>query len=559
MEFYPTDFMRDASRDRKYAILLASVFIVVLPLVIIGNASAASVQTVNVQHATHPQTLLTVTTYFQNGTQIQGMYIELQDSQGNDISTGYSPVTFVLTPGEQYEIYANSWGNIQFSTWSYPPSTADPLSFSEVSGVQGQLSALYSSVSVSSSLPLSSSQSTHTHSSSTSSSSGDSVLTVLSQNSLGNSITGYFTELYSGSGDSLGTGYTPSVYTLTNGVQYQVEADSYGACSFSYWSGGGVTGSTSDPVSISISGATTLNAVYTGSSCGPQTSTSSSTTTTTTSSSTTTTTTTSSTTSSKTSTTSSTSSSTSSTTTTSSTTSHTSSTTTSSSSGGGRLGLIVPMYMYPDSDWNTLMSAKESYPSVPVVAIINPSNGPGSSRDSTYASYTANMAAAGVTIAGYIDTMEMSASISSVEAQMRDYQSWYPQTSIIFLDDMPDSYSSAFGSYFSTLTTYAHSIGMTTMGNPGWEVSASSVGTTDGIMFYETDGLPTLSYLQGADVGYPASHFSFVATSVSSLPTQSYLNSVYQYAAYVYITNQAASYDNLPSYLTQEMSMLAAT
>jgi hypothetical protein len=98
-------------------------------------------------------------------------------------------------------------------------------------------------------------------------------LTIVSQNAVGNSITGYWTVLYNGNGGIVGTGYTPSSYTLSGGQTYRVEADSYRACTFSHWSGGSISGSTIDPVAISITGPTTIVAVYSGANCGPQTTT----------------------------------------------------------------------------------------------------------------------------------------------------------------------------------------------------------------------------------------------------------------------------------------------
>ncbi len=442
------------------------------------------------------------------------MYIELQNPGGNDIATGFTPVTFSLTPSTQYLVYANNYEQIQFVCWGGLSTSSNTLNYTASSGSQ-DLVAIYASSGGSSACnsTTSSSTSTTTTTSTTSSSScgGSScALTVLSENATGDTITGYYTALSSSSGSLITDSFTPASFTLTNGVGYEIQADSYGVCTFSHWEGGGLSGSTTDPAPISITSPTTIEAVYSGSDCGLQT---------------------------------------------------TNSTSTASAAGGASapMGLIVPMYMDPDSYWTELITAKEAYPSVPVIAIINPENGPGPSSDSTYASYTANLASAGIIIAGYIDTVEMSTSISSVESQMQEYVAWYPQVSVFFLDDMPDTYSSSFASYYSTLTAYANSLGKTTIANPGWEVSASAYATTDGIMFYESSGLPSLSYLQGADFGDSASHFSFIATSVSSLPDQSYFDSAAQYAAYTYISNQGDSYSNLPTYLMQEMAELAAT
>jgi hypothetical protein len=105
----------------------------------------------------------------------------------------------------------------------------------------------------------------------TSSSGGTSVLHVNSVNTFGQTIDGYYTDLYNSAGSSIATGYTPSTFTLSNGVPYQIEADGYSVCTFSHWQGAGLTGSTADPAPITINSPTTLTAVYSGSSCGPQT------------------------------------------------------------------------------------------------------------------------------------------------------------------------------------------------------------------------------------------------------------------------------------------------
>src|SRR5207244_11745384 len=48
------------------------------------------------------------------------------------------------------------------------------------------------------------------------------------------------------------------------------------------------------------------------------------------------------------------------------------------------LGLIVPLYSAPGCAWSQLIDAKKQYPSIPIIAIINPHNGSGVSKDPTY-------------------------------------------------------------------------------------------------------------------------------------------------------------------------------
>ncbi|HKW05686.1 MAG TPA: hypothetical protein VJN71_10335, partial [Nitrososphaerales archaeon] len=110
-----------------------------------------------------------------------------------------------------------------------------------------------------------------TTTSSTTTTSGTSNLVVDSENTLGNAITGYYTVLYNSSGSVQSINFTPATYTLKNGATYSIRADSYGSCTFAYWKGDGISGSTSDPARISITSHTTIDAVYSGSSCGVQT------------------------------------------------------------------------------------------------------------------------------------------------------------------------------------------------------------------------------------------------------------------------------------------------
>ena len=70
-------------------------------------------------------------------------------------------------------------------------------------------------------------------------------------------------------------------------------------------------------------------------------------------------------------------------------------------SAASQTGVMVALYTYPDSTWTTVAQAKAAHPSVPVVAIINPNNGPGSSRDANYVSGIQELHAAGVVVLGY--------------------------------------------------------------------------------------------------------------------------------------------------------------
>lgn len=60
---------------------------------------------------------LTVDTSDLAGNPIDGLYVELQNTNGNDIATGYTPITFSVKSGQQYVVYADNYQNFQFNHW----------------------------------------------------------------------------------------------------------------------------------------------------------------------------------------------------------------------------------------------------------------------------------------------------------------------------------------------------------------------------------------------------------------------------------------------------------
>ena len=89
--------------------------------------------------------------------------------------------------------------------------------------------------------------------------SGTASVTVQSQNTNGQKITGYEMLLYNSAGSLAATGFTPAAFTLNDGQAYTLVADSYGSCNFDHWAD---TGSTSNSRTITISTNTALTAVY---------------------------------------------------------------------------------------------------------------------------------------------------------------------------------------------------------------------------------------------------------------------------------------------------------
>ncbi|HEX5457198.1 MAG TPA: spherulation-specific family 4 protein, partial [Candidatus Nitrosotalea sp.] len=210
-------------------------------------------------------------------------------------------------------------------------------------------------------------------------------------------------------------------------------------------------------------------------------------------------------------------------------------------------GVMIALYTYPGSTWDVVAQAKIAHPSVPIIAIINPNNGPGSSRDANYVSGIQELHAAGVVVLGYDATGYASNSASSVKSVMNTWKSLYTIDGIFF-DEMANW--SGPESYYSDLTSYAKSLGYTmTVGNPGTDTLPSYVGTVDNLMIYENPGLPPLSALQGWHTSYDKSNFSMIAFGVNSV-SQSFLTSASNYVGYIDLTDDVLDnpYDSVPSY-----------
>ena len=219
-------------------------------------------------------------------------------------------------------------------------------------------------------------------------------------------------------------------------------------------------------------------------------------------------------------------------------------------------GVIVPLYEYPGQSWQTLAQTKEAYPSVPVVAIINPSNGPGSYQDPNFVSGIQLLQSAGITVIGYVATDYGGIPISQVEQEIYSYSQFYNLNGVFF-DEMASV--SGYESYYSTLSSYAQSLGLSfTVGNPGTAVPASYIGTVDNIVVYENAGLPPQSFLSG--LGYQKNDFSVMSYGDSSFDSASILATAAD-VGYVFVTDGISPdpYATLGSYYSTLIATLASS
>jgi hypothetical protein len=102
--------------------------------------------------------------------------------------------------------------------------------------------------------------------------------------------------------------------------------------------------------------------------------------------------------------------------------------------------ILVPAYFYPGGDanlkeWQKLAAAAGLKPRVPIIAIINPSSGPGKKLDPNYRAVIQAMNKVGITTIGYVSTSNGKRSADAVEADFKTWRKFYPEIKGVFLDE----------------------------------------------------------------------------------------------------------------------------
>jgi hypothetical protein len=239
----------------------------------------------------------------------------------------------------------------------------------------------------------------------------------------------------------------------------------------------------------------------------------------------------------------------------------------------GGNGLLVSLYMYPGSSgsehWQQVIDEKNDHPSVPIVAIFNPSNGPGSYESSTFDEWVDNLQDAGVQVIGYVSDDYGSKSLDTLKEQGDKYKDWYDADGL-FIDEFTNKPGSE--DHYSELTEYAKAQGMDmTVGNPGTDVPPSYIGTVDVINVSEGAGYiesdhPNIigsSWVDGGYLGWHHDHdksnFAVVRYDVSWLDSD-FVSDVNEVAGLTYLTSGNDSDDRwfaLPSYYGDMVENLA--
>lgn len=160
-------------------------------------------------------------------------------------------------------------------------------------------------------------------------------------------------------------------------------------------------------------------------------------------------------------------------------------------------GVLVPLYIQPGPVWDRFEAARRAHPRVPLAAIVNPYNGPGTEKSASYTAGIQKLVDAGCAVIGYVRTNYMKQPIASVKADIQRWKDWYPQINGIFLDEMVQKVSPEAIRYYSDVKSHANALKFSTViGNPGATPEAGMFQTADALIVHESTSVPTLVKLK---------------------------------------------------------------
>ncbi|HEY3761513.1 MAG TPA: spherulation-specific family 4 protein [Verrucomicrobiae bacterium] len=225
------------------------------------------------------------------------------------------------------------------------------------------------------------------------------------------------------------------------------------------------------------------------------------------------------------------------------------------------LGIMVPAYFSPDLQpeyWSELDFGASQ---VPLIAIMDSNNGPGTSKTTGYVNALLQLHQAGGAVIGYIYTSQGARPLTEVESDVDTYLSWY-NVDGFFFDEMASDANTTNYDYYQSIYEYVKSKGnYIVAGNSGMNTQESyiSLPTVDIAMIFEGYSTNYTDWLPSTWVNdYPPTRFANLPHFVTDATTMT--NDVYlaanRNAGWVFVTG--ATYDTMPSYWTNEVDLIQA-
>lgn len=239
-----------------------------------------------------------------------------------------------------------------------------------------------------------------------------------------------------------------------------------------------------------------------------------------------------------------------------------------------KLELLVPLYIYPGTDWEKIVNASSQ---VPITVIINPASGPGSGdsgiqNNSDYHNGINMLRRSGVKVLGYVHTKKnpMEGTLRNLDDIKGDVDKYTDPANNFQLDGIFfDEVTSRWGNHQADLDDYqllynyvkTKSNKYLVVLNPGTNLHKSylNVGNT-AIIFEGTPNIFNKYKLDSYVSNYSSERFAMLAHNISDVNSmQDYLNwAMRNNIRYVYVTKDSGDnpWDTLPSYWEQEVDYI---
>lgn len=235
---------------------------------------------------------------------------------------------------------------------------------------------------------------------------------------------------------------------------------------------------------------------------------------------------------------------------------------TSSPVVANRVGLLLPMYIYPGIVWSQVNAQAAN---VETILIANPASGPGTSVDPNYTNAISAARAAGAKVVGYVSTSFTNRATADIKADIDRWFSLYGPIDGIFLDEFTNADSPAAVAFYVDLRDHvkAKSANYLVIGNPGSQVPQSYMAAADIMVVFENTAAAFASYTAPSwAAGYAGKRF---AALVHATPDQAAMAAAVarmgsQNVGYGYVTSDVLPnpWDALPAYFEAEAAALHA-
>jgi hypothetical protein len=226
--------------------------------------------------------------------------------------------------------------------------------------------------------------------------------------------------------------------------------------------------------------------------------------------------------------------------------------------------LLVPAYFYPTGQgakhWDRLLAAAER---VPIVAVVNPANGPGKAADRNYVSLLDRAGKTKITLIGYVTTSYAKRPLAEVKADVDGWLRLYSGLQGIFFDEQASGAEHL--DYYAALREHVRSKPRLKLvvNNPGTVCDEKYLarGATDVACLFEGPKAFDPSRLPAWTKEHSPDRFLILCYKVDTTDAmRKCLRAISRRAGYIYVTDAegANPWDRLPSYWDEEVSAVRA-